>query len=491
MAQRDTEQSLADRFMSGRITRREFVIRLGALGLSLTSIAAIIEACSSSATPTPAAATATPAAASAGASMAASAPASAAASGPWAPDPTTLTGTVKLYKGPFVADEVNWQQQNIDLFHQKVPNVEVDFSEYDWSSLEAQVQASLASGEHDVIYLPEAHVPGYQIANGPLEDIHPYLPDPGYKAIKDTITQATWDRFTAHDGTLGGLPMGDGEQSMLVLNVDLFKKAGVDMTSWNSSYDNMTAAAQKIAALGSDITAIYIRENGNDNGAWYDWYGYLLRAGGDFLNAAWTDQNINIPEFAQALQMIQDWHVKYKVCAPFGTHSEQEARALFVAGKVGMVHTDNTWIGSLTTPGSPDQPKGFTLDCAKFPPGPKADVFFNQGGMYVMSAKSQNKPAAWEVLKHWARPWRPYDEATGNNPVVTNWKELGYFSTNPIMAKQEALMLAYPGYVIKNPKVDQFQTVCTPIIDQVYAGKMTPQQALDQCGPAIVKALNS
>lgn len=488
MAQQDTERSLAESFMAGKMSRRQFVIRLGALGLSLTSIAALIEACTS-ASASPSAAAATSPAATAAGSAAASA--SAAVTGPWAADPTTLSGTVKLYKGPFVADEVNWQQQNIDLFHQKVPNVSVDFTEYDWSSFEAQVQASLASGEHDVIYMPEAHVPGYQVSGGPLEDVHPYLPDPGYKAIRDTIPQATWDRFTAHDGTLGGLPMGDGEQSMLVLNLDLFQKAGVDMTSWNSSYDNMTEAARKITALGGDITGIYIRENGNENGAWYDWYGYLLRAGGDFLTDDWSDQNVNTPEFAQALQMIQDWHIKDKVTAPFGTHSQQEARALFVAGKVGMVHTDNTWIGSLTTPGSPDQPKGFTLDCAKFPPGPKADVFFNQGGMYVMSNKSQNKQAAWEVLKHWARPWRPYDEATGNNPVVSNWKELGYFSTNPIMAKQEALMLAYPHAVIKHPKVDQFQTAMTPIIDQVYAGKLSPQQALEQSAAAIKSVLNS
>jgi multiple sugar transport system substrate-binding protein len=490
MAQPDSEGSLVQSFMAGKMSRRHFVIRLGALGLSLTSIAAIIEACSSS-TASPSVAAVPSAAASAPPASAPAATASeAAASGPWAADPTTLTGTIKLYKGPFVADEVNWQQQNIDLFHEKVPNVQVEFTEYDWSSFEAQVQASLASGEHDVIYMPEAHVPGYQIAGGPLADVKPFLPDPGYKAIRDTIPQATWDRFTAHDGTLGGLPMGDGEQSMLVLNLDLFEKAGVDPTTWNSSYDSMTEAARKISALGSDITGIYIRENGNENGAWYDWYGYLLRAGGDFLTDDWSDQNINTPEFAQALQMIQDWHIKDKVTAPFGAHSQQEARALFVAGKVGMVHTDNTWIGSLTTPGSPDVPK-FTLDCAKFPPGPKADVFFTQGGMYVMSNKTQNPQAAWEVLKHWARPWRPYDEATGNNPVVTNWKELGYFSTNPIMAKQEALMIQYPHPVIKHPKVDQFQTACTPLLDQVYAGKMTPQQALEQSAAAIKTVLNS
>ncbi len=460
MAQVGRQLALAESFLQGQITRREFVIKLAALGVSATAIGPLLAACASSST------------------------AAQSGSHPWADDPTKLTGTIKLYKGPFVPDEVQWQEQNIQLFNAIVPNVKIDFVQYDWSTLEAEAQASLASGEHDVIYLPEAHVPRFQVKGGPLEDLHPYLDDPRFQTLRREIPQEVWDRFTAHDGTLGGLPMGDGEQSMLLINLDLFAKAGVDVNSWNSSYDAMTQAATKVRALGPDYWGIIIRENGDANGAWYDWYGYLIRAGGDILNSAWTDQAFNTPEFAQTLQMIQDWHLKQQVSPPFGKYDNQAQRALFLAGKVGIIHDTNTWVGELAAPGSSDAPS-FKWNCAKMPPGQKADVIFDQGGMYVMSAKSQNKQAAWEVVKHWSRPWRPYDEATGNNPVVSDWRQMGYFSDSPIMALQEDIDIKYGRPVTKTPLLQQFVAVMTPLFDQVYAGRMAPQAALDQASTAV------
>ena len=91
---------------TGKISRREFVVRLSAAGLSMTAIGALLEACSGSSNTTT-------------------------GSKPWASDPSKLSGAVKLYKGPFAANEPQLQQPFIDSFKSVAPNVTVSFSMFD------------------------------------------------------------------------------------------------------------------------------------------------------------------------------------------------------------------------------------------------------------------------------------------------------------------------------------------------------------------------
>jgi hypothetical protein len=51
----EIDRSLIRRLQEGRMSRREFIVRAAAAGLSLNSIAAILAACAPAPTPTPAA----------------------------------------------------------------------------------------------------------------------------------------------------------------------------------------------------------------------------------------------------------------------------------------------------------------------------------------------------------------------------------------------------------------------------------------------------
>src|SRR5439155_11739338 len=129
---------------SGEISRRQFVVRLSALGLSMTAIGALLEACSGGNT------------------------GSTTGSKPWASDPKSLSGSVKLYKGPFSPMETQLQQPYIDSFKQVSPNVTVSFSMYDWTQATAQMTAALTSGNQDVLYIPEVLYGPFPFQGGPL-----------------------------------------------------------------------------------------------------------------------------------------------------------------------------------------------------------------------------------------------------------------------------------------------------------------------------------
>jgi hypothetical protein len=54
---------------------------------------------------------------------------------------------------------------------------------YDWTQAEAQMTASLANGEHDMLYIPEVFYGKYPWPDGLVEDVTPWIEDPGFKEI--------------------------------------------------------------------------------------------------------------------------------------------------------------------------------------------------------------------------------------------------------------------------------------------------------------------
>lgn len=450
---------LIQSFTGGKISRREFVVRLAAAGLSMTAIGAIIEACSSGGGSTT-------------------------SSKPWASDPSKLSGTVKLYKGPFAANEPDLQKPFIDSFKTVSPNVTVSFSEFDWTQATAQMTAALTSGTQDVIYIPEVFYGAFPWSGGPLEDLEPWTQDPAYQTLTQDFlpNYKTRPKPTASGGILGGIPWIDGAQAMVFINLDLFTKAGVDPTKFNTSYDTMTEAARKIQALGqSGVYGLGMRENGTKNFGQFEWYGYMLRAGTDFLTPDQKKPGVNTPEFAAALQMIQDWHVKDKVMPPFGKYDWPGIRGQFMAGNIGILLDEPEFTGVIR---SNKPPVTFQWDVAKYPPGPKADVMLGNAGLWVMSAKSQNKQAAWEVIKHWTAPNVDYDKATGVDPIISDWQSKGFWQGDKIGQEIQNFLQFTHGPIL-NSNLQQMISIVMPYMDRVYAGQMTPQAALSQAATEI------
>ena len=88
---------------------------------------------------------------------------------------TDLSGTVRVYKGPFHPDEVKLQEAMVASFNEKFPNVQVVVEQFEWPNQEAQVTASLASGAHDVYYTAEDKYHKFSPEGGPLMDLQPLV----------------------------------------------------------------------------------------------------------------------------------------------------------------------------------------------------------------------------------------------------------------------------------------------------------------------------
>jgi hypothetical protein len=108
-----------------------------------------------------------------------------------------------------------------------------------------------------------------------------------------------------------------GSRVSLRGNLDLLKEAGCP-DDWNSSPDKVRECAISIKTKFPDKYGIAFRTAGLANFSQHDWYGYIMRAGGDYLNEDFTACGLNKPEVVQTLQWLVDLQNTDKVTPEFG-----------------------------------------------------------------------------------------------------------------------------------------------------------------------------
>src|SRR5438067_3148297 len=160
-------EALATDYMSGKMSRRVFIVRLLALGLSTGVAGAILAACSSAASPSPSVAAASATAAGGSASSAAS-PGRVA---------TGLKGTIRFLIGPWTDQEVQHHQVIQAAFNKLNPDVTFTYKLFDWATSTVEIGNSLDSGAHDIFYI-EDH--DWIAFSDRMEDLTPRINDPAF-----------------------------------------------------------------------------------------------------------------------------------------------------------------------------------------------------------------------------------------------------------------------------------------------------------------------
>jgi multiple sugar transport system substrate-binding protein len=450
-------------FMDGRMSRRQFIVRLTALGLSLTAVGGLLAACSNATTTT--------------------APSSAGPAGTGVN--SSLTGTIKYYKGPFASNEADLEAVMVASFNKKFPNVKVVVEQFDWPSSAQQITASLGSGAHDIYYMPEDLY--YQFAaTGKLQDLTKYVGDPAWKAEHDLLN--FWEIATAAGTPPVGVPYIWLVESHLFYNQDLFDKAGIG-SDWNSTYAKLRETAMKLTT--ADVVGLGLRSNGPVNYGKHDWYGMILRSGTNFLDSAMKKSAINTPEAVQSIQFFADMFTKDKCVPEFGKYTWTQLRDLFIAGK-SAIACDETTLAT-TIAGANPAPT-FKWAMAAWPQGPKNQAQFTYRGVLTMNSQTKYPDAAWEFIKHWSSgPVEvPYCDSTSipsvRKDAVSVYNE---FKNNPQVAATLDPFSKLATGPQATPKFQQFMTLVDPLIDQCYQGSLSAADAMSKAESAINDAMSS
>lgn len=429
------EEDLVAALQEGRLTRRQFLRRAAGLGLSMSTVGVLLEACGGAPATAPAATSAAAVPTTAATAGATSAPASATTAGALeaatnAPAAATTAAaataapsggakSVQVLVGfgsGNAPDQIPIEEQLAKKFTDAHGDTKVEFLRVpDSDAAQNKLTLTMNAGNPPQVILPSG-VYGINvfIDQGVWADLTPYLKKDNLD-ITQLFQEATLPAargagyYGKNSSVVVGIPVAL-HGHFLGYNKDLFQKAGLPDPShtWNDSgwtYDKLLEYAQKLTL---DQNGKHAGEDGFDPNtivqygmARFDadiiWRGY----GAHEYDPATRKVGYNTPEYIQGFQFAADLIHKYHViptdeaaaALSGATKTEEGTLQAWVTGKAAMAELCTcdlpTW-GAVKT---------FKWNVAPIPRGPKRLFSYLNLDVGAIVAKATDKDAAWELLK--------------------------------------------------------------------------------------------
>ncbi|WP_343717917.1 sugar ABC transporter substrate-binding protein [Inquilinus sp.] len=246
-----------------------------------------------------------------------------------------------------------------------------------------QKYATAAAGgaAPDALSLDLIYTPSFAAA-GQLEDITDLaksLPYFGQLSPAHVKTGTYKDRIY-------GLPYS-ADSSVLIWNKKLFRQAGLDPDKAPTTWAEIEAAAEKVAALGGDIKGFYF--SGACGGCnIFTFVPLVWASGGEILTEDGSKATLDTPQMRDAIAFYRDMVKKGLVPEGARTDTGSNFFAAFARGNIGLAPSGAFAIGALNTQ-FPDIDYGVT-----FLPGRTGGWSSFAGGDNFVVTKGTKKLAA-------------------------------------------------------------------------------------------------
>ncbi|MFJ3767302.1 extracellular solute-binding protein [Streptomyces sp. NPDC090082] len=212
-------------------------------------------------------------------------------SDPSAPlDPKTkVTLTIDCMPPAAKAAELKEWKEDVAAFNKTYPNVTIEGRSTPGQCLEPPRFTAMlkAKSQPDVFYTYFTDLPQVLSEDG-AADISAYVTDKSVPLLKDIDPNVLGS--LKQDGKLYGLPTSNYTMGLLI-NRKLFKDAGLDPDNPPRTWEEVRAAAKKIAALGKGISGFGEYSAGN-TGGWH-FTAQMYSLGGDVVDPSGTKAAFN------------------------------------------------------------------------------------------------------------------------------------------------------------------------------------------------------
>jgi multiple sugar transport system substrate-binding protein len=408
------------------------------------------------------------------------------AEGPWpavaVPEPTeeVTLSVAHAWDATFMER----QNQFDELFTERHPMIKVKAENTAWADFLQKYTTQAAGGSMpDIIYVHFSWA--QQLIK---QDLLPALDDYIAKQTDFNIDDFSPPSLVSYkkDDKLHVIPYDEGP-GVLYYNKDLFDKAGVTYPDDTWTLDNLKEAVLKMTT-GSGGDKVYgigdLPSPGNAVLA----PGYLYPFGAQYVNEPEeTEYLLNKPEGVTAMQWWQE--LRDAGAAPSPDDLNTIAWPAFQFGNIAMFYE-----GSWATPPIIAGAK-FQWDVAKWPAGPNKHSTFSAGSGYSITKDSKNRDAAWIYLNDylstggqtymWALTGR------GSPARLSAWPAYLDSKGVPAGAKniQDSLTTIASHDILDSPVAPQVVQTAQPIWDEVIAGNMSVEDALNEIGDSIAPLL--
>jgi multiple sugar transport system substrate-binding protein len=350
-------------------------------------------------------------------------------------------------------------EQDIALFEKANPDIDIVAKDAFPCSDPKTFDAKLAGGQMENVFYVYFTDVANVISRHQAADISKYAGTvKGYDDIQPSIK----DVFTEGSGVYG-LPRTNYSMGLLY-NRALFTKAGLNPDQPPTSWDEVQAAAKKIAALGNG-TVGYADYSASNQGGWH-FTTEMYSQGGSMVSADGKKAAVNTPEGKAVLQNLKTMRWTDNSMGSKQLLQITDVQQMMGAGKLGMylAAPDNV-------PIIVKQYKGSYTDLALAPvPGAKGTLLGGDGYMFnrkdtPAQIKAGIKWLQFETLQPGAglNNWQRAKQT--NAPVGLPQPALW---TGATAAADNALKVQYANVPVANYK--EFQAAVVP-------GKLEPPQA--------------
>ncbi|MFD8261941.1 ABC transporter substrate-binding protein [Streptomyces griseoluteus] len=290
----------------------------------------------------------------------------------------------------------------------KSAKVDRRFFEEDIASFE-KAHPDIDVVAHDAFPCQDPKTFDAKLAGGQMEDVfYTYFTDarhvvdihqaadltPYVKELKsyDSIQKQLRDIYTV-DGKVYGIPR-TGYSMGLIYNRALFKKAGLDPDKPPATWDEVRAAAKKIAGLGNG-TVGYADYSAQNQGGWH-FTAELYSQGGDVVSADGKKATVDTPEGHAVLRNLHDMRWADDSMGSKQLLVINDAQQMMGSGKLGMYLSAPDNIPILVK-----EKGGSYKDLALAPmPGGKGTLIGGDGYMFNKKASPAQIRAGLKWLDH-------------------------------------------------------------------------------------------
>ncbi|MCV9997093.1 sugar ABC transporter substrate-binding protein [Pararhizobium sp. YC-54] len=309
----------------------------------------------------------------------------------------TSIATLCLVSGASAAEKVEmWVRTGVgDAFKKTVEAYnsshenQVAMTEVPFSELVQKYATAIAGGQApDALSMDLIYNPAFAAA-GQLEDLTDWAKSlPYFNSLSPSHV-----KLGTYQDRIYGLPLSV-ETSVFAWNKDLYKKAGLDPEKAPASWDEITANAEKIRALGDDTYGFYFSGGGCGGCMIFTFTPLVWGSGTDILSADGKTATLDTPEMRKAVDIYRNMVKKDLV--PAGAASDNGANFLsFTNGKIGQQSLGAFAIGSLVTE-HPDIHFGVTL----IPGATGGTSSFAGGDNFVITKGTPKMDAVKEFLEY-------------------------------------------------------------------------------------------
>jgi len=358
-------------------------------------------------------------------------------------------------------------QRYVSEFQQANPDIEIKATSYGAAEILPKFLTAAAGGAPPDIFHAPSYVPSDLAFNNVLApwDDHAKVDPTAYK---------NFDQITVYNGRRYGIPVNGGLIVMLY-NLELFEKAGLDPTKLPETWDDLIAAAKKMTNAAEGQWGLVL---GNQPGTstTITYYAFLMSAGGDLLTPDGKSIAFNSEAGLDALAFFADSVHKHKI-SPQKAFTEVQIYGEWGMRKYGATILTPVWSSNILAT---------KIRCTtKILPRKIKHATFLGGNFFALSTLSKNKEGAGRFCQWWVQPaisgrWAgetggiPNSQAAADHP---NFKQ--FLAQNPFgQTFLDAIPLARPFQaVVGLPAVVQ---IVSEMVEQVVIGGVPAKEALDK-----------